>query len=137
MIETNLVNLGIVRNKNGEVLIVKRKVVEKGKDGTPLTWVFPGGKQEAGETRAKAVEREILAETGYKIKAVKQISLRIHPQFTKIICYFICNLEKSNQIQKPQETDEIEKIKWVKPEKLRSYFTTDLDSNAAKKLGLS
>ncbi|MCL4358334.1 hypothetical protein M1525_00755, partial [Patescibacteria group bacterium] len=88
-------------------------------------------------TRLVSAIKLIIIDIGLKIKAVKQISLRIHPQFTKIICYFICNLEKSNQIQKPQETDEIEKIKWVKPEELRSYFTTDLDPNVAKKLGLS
>ena len=55
-----VINLGIVINNKGEVLIIKRKVPEKGKSGKILVWAFPGGKQESGETRESAVEREVL-----------------------------------------------------------------------------
>ncbi|MEK7673987.1 MAG: NUDIX hydrolase [Patescibacteria group bacterium] len=129
----NFVNLGIVRNKNGEVLIIKRKVIEKGSDGARLTWAFPGGKQK-NENREECVEREILSETGYKVKVSRQISLRVHPQFTKILCYFLCELINENKIQEPEEPDEIEEAKWVKPEDLKNYFTTNLDPNVAKEL---
>ncbi|MGC8981706.1 MAG: NUDIX hydrolase [Minisyncoccia bacterium] len=132
----NFVLVGIVKNSDGKVLIVKRKKIEKSEDGALLTWVFPGGRQKIGETREEALEREILEETGYKVKAIRQISIRIHPQFLKIICYYLCELENEEQIQNPQEDEEIEEIKWVYPNELKNYFTTDIDPNVMKELGI-
>lgn len=132
----NFVNLGIVQNKNSEVLIIKRKIIEEGIGGVKLTWAFPGGKQK-NENREECVAREILSETGYKVKVIRQISLRVHPQITKILCYFLCDLIDENRIQEPEEEHEVEEIKWVKPEELKNYFTTDLDPNVAKELKIS
>lgn len=131
---TVFINVGIVKNSNGEVLIVKRKEKETGQGDAVLTWVFPGGKQKEGESREEAVEREILEETGHRVKVLRQISLRLHPQFNRIICYFLCDLLEGNQSQEPQEPYEIEEIKWVQPEELRDYFTTNLDPVVAKEL---
>jgi 8-oxo-dGTP pyrophosphatase MutT (NUDIX family) len=134
--ENNFVIVGIVKNKEGKVLIVKRRKIEKGSDGSLLTWVFPGGRQKPEEKREEALIREILEETGYKIKPIRQISLRIHPQFLKIIVYYLCELENEGQIQNPQEDEEIEEIKWVYPNELKNYFTTDIDPNVMKELGI-
>jgi 8-oxo-dGTP pyrophosphatase MutT (NUDIX family) len=134
--ENHLVVLGIVKNKKGEVLIIKRKNLEKGDYNTYLSWVFPGGKQIKDENREETIEREILEETGYSVKAIEQIDLWIHPEFRKIICYFLCELLEENQIQKPKEEEEIEEIKWVKPEELKNYFTSKLNPKVAKLLGI-
>ena len=130
----NFILVGIILNQEGKVLIVKRRKTETGADGSLLTWVFPGGKQKKGETREQALEREILEETGYKVKALKQISLRIHPQFLKIICYYLCELVEQFPVQSPQEDEEIEEIRWVEPAKLKDFFTTDIDPGVAKML---
>ena len=131
-----VINLGIVINNKGEVLIIKRKMPEKGKSGKILVWAFPGGKQESGETRESTVEREVLMETGYKVKAVKQISIRIHPDTGALVIYHLCELLEENQIQPPSEPHEIEEIKWIKKEKIKNYFTTDIDPQVQKLLGI-
>lgn len=131
-----VINLGIVINNKGEVLIIKRKMPEKGKSGKILVWAFPGGKQESGETRESAVEREVLMETGYKVKAVKQINMRIHPDTGVLVVYHLCELLEENQIQPPSEPHGIEEIKWIKKEEIKNYFTTDIDPQVQKLLGI-
>jgi ADP-ribose pyrophosphatase YjhB (NUDIX family) len=131
-----VINLGIVINNKGEVLIIKRKISEKGKSGKILVWAFPVGKQESGETRESAVEREVLMETGYKVKAVKQINIRIHPDTGALVVYHLCELLEENQIQPPSEPHEIEEIKWIKKEEIKNYFTTDIDPQVQKLLGI-
>jgi len=135
--ENYLVVIGIVQNKLGEVLIIKRKKVEKSNHGTYLIWAFPGGKQRKNESREETVEKEILEETGYSVKAVEQIDLWIHPEFKKVICYFRCELLEEKQIQSPKEEEEVEEIKWVKPEELKNYFTTKINPKVAKLLKIS
>jgi len=131
------INLGVVLNGKGEVLIIRRKVLEKGADGSVLQWAFAGGKQRFNESREECVEREILAETGYDIESIKQISVRVHPQFPVTIVYHLCSLNSPEQVAKPCEPHEIAEIKWVKPEKLTDIFTTDLDPFVARELGIS
>ena len=127
--------LGIVLNKNGEVMIVKRKKKEITLTGKELVWVFPGGKQEKGETREERVVKEILDETGYKVKTIKQINLRVHPDVFKMVAYFLCQLEEE-PVCEILEKEEIEEVKWVKPEELKQYFTTDIDLEVKKILGI-
>jgi mutator protein MutT len=121
------INIGIVINKKGEVLIIRRKKPEVTKTGKVLTWAFPGGKQEEGETREESVEKEVLVETGYKVKAISQIHLRLHPDSNLMMAYHQCQLEQEEPVQPIEEVDEIEEVKWVRPEELKKYFTTDLD----------
>jgi 8-oxo-dGTP pyrophosphatase MutT (NUDIX family) len=128
--------LGIVLNKNGEVMIVKRKIKETTLTGKELIWAFPGGRQEEGETREERVVKEILAETGYKVKPRQQIHLRVHPDVFKMMVYFLCDLEKEEPVEEIEEKDEIEEVRWVKPEELKNYFTTDIDPEVKKILGI-
>ena len=128
------INLGIVLNSKGEVLVIKRKKLEKGKDKAVLSWAFPGGKQKFAESRKKCVEREVLDETGYQISADKEISLRIHPEFPVTVVYHLCHLEKLKPVAEPKEPWEVEKICWVKPEQIRKIFTSNLDSKVAEEL---
>jgi 8-oxo-dGTP pyrophosphatase MutT (NUDIX family) len=128
--------LGIVLNKRAEVLIVKRKQKETTLTGKELVWVFPGGRQEESETREERVMKEVLAETGYKVKPMQQIHLRVHPDVLKMMVYFLCELEKEEPIQEIEEKEEIEEVRWVKPEELKNYFTTDIDPEVKKFLGI-
>lgn len=57
--------IGIILNANHtQVLLVKRRDVP--------VWVLPGGGVEPGETPQEAVIREILEETGFHIKVLRQ-----------------------------------------------------------------
>ena len=125
----------IIKNRDGKVLIVKRTPVEIGKDETRLTWVFPGGEVFAGETLEEAAKRDVLDETGFSIKVNKQISERDHPQFPAHIHYFACEI-LPEKVRPAWKLHEIESSKWVNPEDLKNYITSDLDPLVAKYLGL-
>jgi len=130
--QTDFIVLGVVLNKEGKVMIVKRKKKEITLTKKELIWVFPGGKLEKGETREERVVKEVLDETGYKVKPLKLIHLRIHPETLKIIAYFLCELEEENPIQEIKEKEEIEEVRWVNPEELKNYFNTEIDSEVKK-----
>lgn len=132
----SFINLGIVLNANGEVLLIRRKKVEAGKRGAVLQWAFPGGKQKFGESRKEGVEREVLAETGYRVEAIKEISLRVHPEFPVMVVYHLCKLVNHEQEAKIGEPWEVEEIRWVKPEEIRKLITSDLDKKVAEELGI-
>ena len=132
----NFINLGVVLDAKGNVLMIRRAKKEEGKEGAVLEWAFPGGKQKYEETREDCAKREVLAETGYDIKPIRQISLRIHPQFLITIVYHLCHLNFPKRVAEPSEPHEVAEIKWVKPEKIKSLITTDLDPLVAKELGI-
>ena len=133
----DFINLGIVFNNKGEVLMIRRVQKEAGRDGSVLTWAFPGGRQRLDESRADCVKREILAETGYDVYSIKEISLRPHPQFDVFIVYHRCRLVSSKPIAKPSEPHEVAEIKWVKPQEIKNLITTNLDPKVSKELGLN
>jgi 8-oxo-dGTP diphosphatase len=128
------INLGIVLNSKGEVLMIRRVKEETGKDGSKLVWAFPGGKQRRDESREQCVKREICDETGYDVEPIRQLSLRVHPQFTLLVAYHLCKLISSEPISNPIEHNEIAEIKWVNPEKIKDIITTDLDPSVKREL---
>lgn len=132
----NFLNLGVVINDTGEVLLIRRVEREEGRDKSVLTWAFPGGKQLLKESREECITREILDETGYNVKSIKEISMRFHPQFPVFIVYHLCELVSPKQIREPREPHEIAEIKWVKSEEIKNLFTTDLDPDVKRELGL-
>ena len=133
----DFINLGIVLDGKGRVLMIRRVKEEKGKDNSVLKWAFPGGKQKYSESREECVKREVLDETGYDIKPERQISLRVHPQFLITIVYHLCSLNSPKPIAEPSEPHEVAEIKWIEISKIKSLITTDLDPDVARELGLS
>lgn len=128
------INLGVVLNDQGEVLMIRRVKEETGSDGSVLRWAFPGGKQRVGESRSECVKREVIAETGYDIEPLREISLRFHSQFMVIVAYHICRLLNPQRMTEPVEAHEVAEIKWFKKEELPGLVTTDLDPQAKKEL---
>lgn len=66
--KTIFIFVGLVQNSKGEILLTNRKETELPEADNK--WELPGGKVNFGETPQEAVEREILEETGYKVKAL-------------------------------------------------------------------
>jgi len=62
------VAVGAVVIRNGSVLLVKR-----GQAPSDGKWAIPGGSVELGETLQQAAEREILEETGLRIRAGRPV----------------------------------------------------------------
>ena len=109
--------LGVIAS-NGKVLIVKRKPDRYVK---ALTWAFPGGRPEIGEELEEAVEREIKEETGLVVEAERVIHAKTYPEKRDLLAvYFLCRLKGGDG----RLSNEIEEMKWVKPEELEDYFTT-------------
>ena len=132
----DFINLGIVLNEKGEVLMIKRREPEIGKDDSVLEWAFPAGKQRLNESREECVKREMLTETGYDVESLRQIDLAFHPQFPIMIVYHSCRLNNPEPIAKPQEPDEVAEIRWVKPSEIRNLITTQLNPKVARELGI-
>jgi 8-oxo-dGTP diphosphatase len=59
----------------GKVLMARRRAAEG-----EISWVFPGGAIEAGESPQEAAVREVAEETGLKVEAVKVLGDRVHPK---------------------------------------------------------
>ena len=60
----------IIKNKDGKILIAKRNY-KKSQGGL---WEFPGGKIEPGETKEKALKREIDEEMNMKIEVLDEFA---------------------------------------------------------------
>ncbi len=132
----DFINVGIVKNSAGKVLLIKHAKKEKGEGKSILSWVFPGGTQRLNETREECVARKVLAETGYKVKSIKEISFKRHPQFPVFIVYHLCRLTSPKPIVKAKEPHEIAEIRWVKPKEIKKLFTSNFDSSVRNELGL-
>ncbi|MCB1134677.1 MAG: NUDIX domain-containing protein [Chlamydiia bacterium] len=79
--------IGIVLDRSQErVLIVKRRDIPG--------WVLPGGGIDPGETAEQAVVREILEETGYRVR-VDRIAAHYTPinQIASPTTVFVCGLD--------------------------------------------
>lgn len=70
---------------DGKVLLVKRRVAE-GK----LSWQFPAGAIENGETPQAAAAREANEETGLTVEPETLLGERIHPNTGRRMLYVAC-----------------------------------------------
>lgn len=70
---------------SGRVLMIRRQVREG-----RLSWAFPGGKIEQGETAEAAAVREALEETGLAVEPTRLLGSRVHPDTGRPIAYIAC-----------------------------------------------
>jgi 8-oxo-dGTP diphosphatase len=82
---------GIVRRSSSTLLIQRGTAPQKGR------WSIPGGRVEAGETLAQAVEREVLEETGLVVRCGDFIGWveRLSPSHHFVILDFYADLVAS------------------------------------------
>ncbi|WP_020641979.1 NUDIX hydrolase [Amycolatopsis balhimycina] len=73
--------------QDGKVLLVKRRV----KEGS-LSWQFPAGEVEPGETGSQAAVRETQEETGLTVADVKVLGERVHPNTGRTMIYVACQV---------------------------------------------
>lgn len=90
--------------------------------------VAPGGKFEDGETPSDCIEREIMEETGLKIKdyKLKIVTSEVGPEYCRWLLYlFVCrNFE--GEVRASEEGE----LLWVKIDELTSEKMSDVDKKA-------
>ena len=98
----------------GRVLLVKRRV----KEGS-LSWQFPAGEIEAGESPESAAVRETLEETGLNVSATHILGDRVHPNTGRMMIYVACIVlyGSANLV----DCDELEKVAWSSRAQLANY----------------
>lgn len=117
------VSLGIVR-KGNRVLLIKRGVPEG-----DLLWQFPGGKVENNEDPDHAACREVLEETNIKCTVINSLGTRIIESRNVKVHYFACKYQ-TGEIK--CKTGEVDDVKWIKPNELKKFITTDLHSTVSE-----
>ncbi|MFF3928219.1 NUDIX hydrolase [Streptomyces hirsutus] len=112
MTETTKPDVSAAIITDGErVLMVRRRI----KEGD-LSWQFPAGGVEDGETAEQAAVRETLEETGLTVKAVRYIGDRVHPKSGKFMAYTAC--EVVDGTAHVADKDELDQVAWVRHEEI-------------------
>ncbi len=106
------VSAAIITDKE-RVLMVRRRV----KEGE-LSWQFPAGGVEDGETAEQAAVRETLEETGLTVKAVRYLGDRVHPKSGKFMAYTACEVVSGTATV--ADDDELDQVAWVRHEEIPS-----------------
>jgi 8-oxo-dGTP diphosphatase len=121
--ERPLVGVGAVVLKEGRVLLVRRGV-----DPNYGLWAIPGGGLKVGETLREGAEREILEETGIRVRALEQIytgdlvdrdaggRVRFH--------YVVIDFAADYLSGEVNGSDDALEALWVSPEDLRGLSAT-------------
>ncbi len=105
---------------DGKILMVKRHEPECPE--AHLKWEFPGGKAEFGELPERAIEREILEETGITVKAKRLLPIVYSSMWDYawgkqhvLMFAFECDYVSEQEAMKDHHVAEIE---WVKIEEV-------------------
>ena len=122
--ERPFVGVGVVVLRRDEVLLVQRgKAPNKGQ------WSIPGGKQRLGETVMQAVHRELLEETGVKIKqaALLDVVDVIMPDDNGKIQYHytLADYQAEWLSGECRSGDDADAVKWVSFDELNSVGLLD------------
>lgn len=98
----------------GRVLMVRRRVSEG-----RLSWQFPAGEVEPGESPQDAAVRETREETGLEVAAVRALGERVHPQTRRLMSYTACRVTGGSA--HVADTEELAELAWCGHGELAGY----------------
>jgi ADP-ribose pyrophosphatase YjhB (NUDIX family) len=112
------------RGRNGSILLVER-------GGAPLKgyWSLPGGLVETGESLDEAVRREVLEETGLRVKPVEMLGIfeRIirdvkgRAEYHYVLADYICKVVGGTL----KAGDDVARVEWVTRARLGDFQMTE------------
>lgn len=113
-------------------LIFRRQsilLVERGREPLKGYWSLPGGLVESGELLADAVKREVLEETGFRVKPVEMFQLfeRImrdsdqRPEYHYVLVDYVCKVVSGELCA----GDDVSRTEWVRRGSLKDYRLTE------------
>jgi 8-oxo-dGTP diphosphatase len=110
--------------RRGPILLVER-------GGNPLKgyWSLPGGLLETGETLEEGVAREVLEETGLRVKVVEFYGIfqRImrdakgRAEYHYLLHDYVCKVEGGTM----KAGDDVARVEWVPRARLKDYKMTE------------
>jgi len=122
------IGVGVLLVRDEQLLLVKRKY-----NPDAGYWSIPGGHLDIGERVKKAAEREVLEETGFKVKTTELAGIidkimyddegKIEYHYV-LINYFVEQIE-GDENQKPIADDDALAAKFVLFEELKDYKLTE------------
>lgn len=92
--------------RGGLLLLVRRRVAEGS-----LSWQFPAGAVESGESDSEAAVREAEEETGLKVAALRALGERVHPATGRRMSYTACEVLDGDAAV--GDAEEIAELRWV------------------------
>ncbi|MER7771903.1 NUDIX hydrolase [Kitasatospora sp. NPDC096140] len=96
------------------ILMVRRRVSEG-----QLSWQFPAGEIEPGESPEQAAVRETAEETGLGVAAVKLLGERVHPKTGRLMSYTACRVVGGTA--EVVDTEELDQLAWVALAEIPEY----------------
>lgn len=117
----------IIRNKEGKILIAQRNL-NKNQGGL---WEFPGGKIEEGETKEKAIEREIKEELDMDIKCESLFDEHAYEYPNKTINLIVLNCSMIGDSYRALEHED---LKWVTEDEMANFEFAPADVYFVQKL---
>ena len=108
------IGIGLVFNKNGEILIDKR--LENSSMGG--MWEFPGGKKTSDESIKTTIERELKEELGIVVEVGEKLLSFEHAYTHKKLYFTVHICEWISGKPKPLAS---QKLLWVSPDKLFDF----------------
>lgn len=100
--------------QDGRVLMVQRRVAEG-----ELSWQFPAGEVEAGESPDAAAVRETAEEVGLTVKAVQLLGERVHPKTGRQMSYTAC--EVASGVATVVDTEELAELAWIAHDQIAKF----------------
>jgi 8-oxo-dGTP diphosphatase len=98
----------------GRVLMVRRRV----KEGE-LSWQFPAGEIEAGESPEQAAVREAHEETGLTVAPMKFLGERVHPKTHRTMSYTACSVVTGTA--HVADAEELAEVAWCTHSEIPQY----------------
>ncbi len=105
--------------QRGRVLMVRRRVAEG-----QLSWQFPAGKIEPGESPERAAVRETLEEAGLRVAAVRSLGERVHPDTHRHMSYIACEVVSGTA--HVADSDEVAEVTWCAHSEISAYVPAGL-----------